>query len=146
MTDSTLIVWPLLAQVGLTAVVWMIMFRRRVGEMRRRRIAPDAVALSRQSRELLEDTAAADNFKNLFEIPVLFYVACLALASLGLVTGIQLFLAWAFVSLRVVHSVIQLTGNRVMHRFYAYLASSSCVFAMWALLAFDLWSSGGPVN
>lgn len=125
----------MLVQVALTGVVWMLMFRRRISEMGRRRIPPDAVALSGQASEKLQDTAAADNFRNLFEIPVLFYVVCLALAGQDLVTSLQLGFAWAFVLLRVAHSAIQLTYNRVMHRFYAYLLSSLCVFAMWALLA-----------
>ncbi|MGI9329622.1 MAG: MAPEG family protein [Gammaproteobacteria bacterium] len=129
------ILWPMIAQVLLTGVVWVVMFRRRISEMTQRRIPPDAVALSGQASEKLQDTAAADNFRNLFEIPVLFYVGCLSIAVFDLVTSLQLGLAWAFVLLRVGHSAIQLTYNRVMHRFYAYLLSSLCVFAMWALLA-----------
>lgn len=134
----SLIVWPLLAQVLLTAIVWVRMFTVRVAEMRARRISPQSVATSKGVATLLENTAAADNFRNLFEVPVLFFAACLTLAVLGMVTPLQLGLAWAFVALRVVHSFIQLTFNNVMHRFRVYLLSTLCVLAMWAVLAFQL--------
>ena len=129
------ILWPVLAQVLLTAVVWVRMFTARVAEMRARRIKPQEVATSRAIAEKLQNTQAADNFRNLFEVPVLFYAVCAMLVAIDAVTTPQLVLAWLFVGLRCAHSVIQLTYNRVMHRFGVYLASTLCVFGMWALLA-----------
>lgn len=137
MTRS-MILWPVLAQVLLTAIVWVRMFTVRVAEMRARRIRPQDVATSRAIASTLENAQAADNFRNLFEVPVLFFAVCAMLASLDAVTPPQLVLAWLFVSLRCAHSFIQLTYNRVMHRFKVYLASTACVFGMWALLAFRL--------
>ena len=92
--------------------------------------------------DALQDIAPADNFRNLFEVPVLFFAVCCALAVTDTVTGIQLALAWAFVALRAAHSFIHVTYNRVMHRFTVYVASTICVFAMWALFAWSLWKLG----
>jgi hypothetical protein len=136
--NRSVIFWPVLAQVLLTAIVWVRMFTVRVAEMRERRIKPQEVATSQAIGSKLQNIQAADNFRNLFEVPVLFFAVCAMLASLDAVTPPQLVLAWLFVGLRCAHSFIQLTYNRVMHRFRVYLASTVCVFGMWALLAFRL--------
>jgi hypothetical protein len=136
--NRALIFWPVLAQVLLTGIVWVRMLLVRVAEMRARRISPQSIATSREIANKLENVAPADNFRNLFEVPVLFFAACAALASLDLVTPVQLGLAWAFVGLRYAHSFIQLTSNRVMHRFRVYVLSTLCVFGMWAVFAFQI--------
>ena len=132
------ILFPALALVALTIVVWFRMYTSRAAEMRRERIHPQAVATSAQMAARLSDTRAADNFRNLFELPVLFYVALLVLASFGQVTPVTLLLAWMFVALRVVHSAIHCSYNRVVHRFYAYLAGGLVLWVLWGVIAFDL--------
>ena len=136
-----LIFWPVIAQVALVMVIWWRMYVTRVREMRSRRIRPQALATSRHM-SVLQDVTAADNFRNLFEIPVLFFAVCLALAVTDTVTPVQIALAWTFVALRAMHSLIHVTYNRVVHRFAAYVASSLCVFAMWALFAVSLARAG----
>ena len=133
------IVWPVLAQVALTAAVWVALYAVRLGELGRRRIDPQSLATSRLSAGVLENVAAADNFRNLFEVPVLFYALVPLVLLTGAGSGTLLGLAWAYVALRVLHSAIHLTYNRVLHRFAAYLASTLCLFAMWALYAVELW-------
>lgn len=144
MTDpaTRAILWPVLAQVALTAAVWVALYVARLGEMRRRRIDPQQVATSRVAAGVLENVAAADNFRNLFEVPVLFYALVPLLVLAHAVTGAELALAWAFVALRALHSAIHIGYNRVVHRFAAYAASTLCVFAMWLLLGAALWQ--GP--
>jgi len=136
--NRALIVWPVIAQVLLTAIVWVRLYVVRLGEMRARSISPQSIASSRAAATLLENTAAADNFRNLFEVPVLFFAVCITLASLDLVIPSQLALAWVFVGLRCIHSLIHLTSNRVIWRFGVYALSTVCVFGMWLLLAFQL--------
>ena len=136
---STAILWPLIAQVALTATVWLCLYVARLGEMGARRIDPQSVRTSQLAAGVLEKVAAADNFRNLFEVPVLFFAIGCVLAMTGRGTGAELVLAWGFVALRVLHSLIHLSYNRVVHRFAAYALSTLCVYAMWALLAFELW-------
>jgi hypothetical protein len=133
------IFWPMIAQAGLTAAAWVWMYVVRLGEMHRRRIDPQSLADSRMAAAL-EDVTPADNLRNLFEMPVLFFAVCLALAITDLATTAQLALAWLYVGLRAVHSLIHVTYNRVMHRFMVHVASTLVVFAMWGLFAVSLAS------
>ena len=136
--ESRLIFLPALAMAALTFVVWWRMYFMRIGEMTRERIHPQSVATSPQMAARLKDTRAADNFRNLFELPVLFYLALVVAALTGQVTAATLALAWVFVALRVAHSAIHCTYNRVWHRFYAYLAGGLVLWALWAVLAVGL--------
>jgi hypothetical protein len=136
--QPVVIFWPVIAQVSLTLMVAVRMYVVRVTEMRSRRVSPQSLATSREAAARLENVAAADNFRNLFELPVLFFAICPALYVTGHVTALQLGLAWAFVLFRCAHSLIHVTYNRVMHRFRAYFLSMVCVFAMWAVFAVQL--------
>ena len=129
---------PAFAMVALTFVVWLRLFFVRLAQMRRERIHPQAVATSAQATAMLTDSRASDNFRNLFELPVLFYTALLVAALTGLVTPVSLALAWAFVALRVVHSAIHCSYNKVMHRFYAYATGGFVLFALWAWMGWRL--------
>ena len=130
--------WPMLAQVAVTAVVWVRMYIVRIAELRARRINPQKLARSGPKSELLHNTDASDNFKNLFEVPVLFFVICLAIAASGTQSLLLLTMAWIFVALRALHSIIQTTYNLVMHRFPVYVLGTLVVFAMWALFGVRL--------
>ena len=129
MTDP---VWlPCAAMVGLTAAVWVKLYADRLGEMRAKRIDPQALASARATAQL-ERPQAAENFRNLFEVPVLFYVLCAALVLTGGSTPGFVSAALAYVALRIVHSLIHVTYNRVTHRFLVYVASTLLLFGMWA--------------
>ena len=78
---------------------------------------------------------ATRNYMNLFELPVLFYVGCLVAVVTGAETPALVALGWAYVAFRVAHSLIHVTYNHVMHRFYAFGASNAVLIAMWVLLA-----------
>lgn len=132
------IFYPMLAMVVLTAIVAVAMFRRRVTEMRTRRIHPQKIALSAQMASALDDTRAADNFRNLFEAPVLFYAGVLAVYATQLTSPAYVALAWAFVATRLAHSTIQCTYNRVMHRLVAFASGLFVLWTLYAVLAFDL--------
>ena len=125
-------VWqPCAAMVGLTAAVWVKLYVDRLGEMRARHIDPQALGTTREAASLLERPQAAENFRNLFEVPVLFYVLCAALVLSGGSTRGFVAAAWAYVGLRALHSLIHLTYNRVVHRFLVYVASTLLLFGMW---------------
>ena len=129
---------PAVAMVVLTFVVWLRMYVTRIGQMKRERIHPQAVAMSAQATAKLTDSRAADNFRNLFELPVLFYRALVVAAQAGLATTTVLALAWIFVALRVAHSWIQCTYNKVMHRFYVYCAGGFALWLLWGVLGYGL--------
>ena len=136
--NEKLIFHPALAMAGLTFVVWWRMYTMRIGQMKRERIHPQAVATSAEAAARLTDSRAADNFRNLFELPVLFYLALVVAAYAQLVTPLTLALAWVFVALRALHSYIQCTYNKVMHRFRAYVAGGIVLWVLWGVLAYGL--------
>jgi len=131
------------ALTGLVAIVWLRLYAVRLTEIRTRRIDPQRLARADEAVKLLENNSAADNLRNLFEIPVLFFTICLVLYVTGFVTPMQVSLAWGFVMLRGLHSFVHTTYNRVMHRFLAYAVSTIFVFTMWTLFAFELVRAGG---
>ena len=136
------LLYPVLALALLTFVVGLLMYRRRVAEMRRRRVAPQSVATSAQMAARLEDTRASDNFRNLFEMPVLFYAGMLVAYAAHLASPAYVAVSWAYVAARAAHSAIHCTTNRVMHRFPVFLASFGLLGALWALIAWDLLVAG----
>ena len=129
------ILWPVLALVALTFAVSIVMYRRRIADIRAKKIRLQSIALSAGMAAHLDDTRASDNYRNLFEGPVLFYVAALAAFALKVVTPAVLVIAWLYVACRVAHSLVHCTTNRVGHRFYAFVASHAVLFALWVVLA-----------
>jgi hypothetical protein len=115
----------------LSFVVTGFMLRSRVGEMKRNRIHPQKVASRAQTIGTLSDTNAADNYLNLFEMPVLFYTLCLALYLTQLLSLPMLVAAWAYVGLRCLHSFIHVGYNKVMHRFQVFAISVVLLMLMW---------------
>ena len=127
-------IWlPCSAMVLVTALVWVKLYADRLTEMRSKRIDPQSLSTTRAAAGKLENTQAADNFRNLFEVPVLFYVLCIAIAVNGGSTPDLVRAAWVFVGLRSLHSLVHVSYNRVTHRFIVYAASTVLLFGMWAV-------------
>lgn len=72
----------------------------------------------------------AHNYSHLMEQPTVFYAVALSLALMGLGGGISLWLAWAYVGLRVLHSLVQATSNIVHRRFLVFIAASLCLLGL----------------
>jgi len=127
---------PLLALVLLTFVVWVYMYVTRLSEIRRKSIDPQALDTRAHGQALLTDSPEPlDNLKNLFELPILFYVAIMLALVLMIQDQALVQLAWGYVALRCLHSLVHCTYNRVMHRFTAYVASCLVLMLIWARLA-----------
>ena len=130
--QQTAIFRPLLALMLLTLVVWVYMYVRRIAFIRRERI--DARRLEIPG-ELARVSPAAisnpsDNLKNLFELPIVFYALGLILFVTQRVDATYLAAAWVFVGFRAAHSAVHCKFNRVMLRFYCYLAASLALWFM----------------
>ena len=132
------ILLPPTALALLTGVVFIKLYRDRVAELRARRIHPQQMATARQAQETLQNVASSDHFRNLFEVPVLFYVLCGFLAITRLTNLLLLACAWGYVSLRAVHTYVHLTSNVVIRRFQLFFASTIVLYLMWVLFAVRL--------
>jgi len=103
----------------------------RVREMRSKRIHPQAVANTVTMAARLDNVQIADNFRNLFETPVLFFaLAAIALAT-GYVPDWLVICSWVYFALRLLHSLIHCTYNKVYHRLAVFLASFGLLVGMW---------------
>jgi hypothetical protein len=140
-TPAPAILWPAVAMASLTFLVWVRLYHLRLGEMARKRIDAQALASAADSARLLLDTRASDNFRNLFELPVLFYAALLLALWAGADDPALRVLAWSFAAARVVHSGIHCTYNRVMHRFAVYALGGLLLWTLWARLCWLLLSA-----
>ncbi len=123
---------PIIALAIWTMLVWVWMYATRLPAMARAKI--DGTKLvGATGHSLRDDLVAAgeeraswvaDNYNHLLEQPVLFYAVGLVLAVIGAGVGSNAALAWAYVGLRVLHSLVQILGNRVLARFSVFALAS----------------------
>ncbi len=126
------ILLPMLGMMLLTFAVWVYMYVLRIGHIVRQRIHPQKLTTPDKVAALIPEPVSypAYNFRNLLELPILFYALCLLLYVAGTVDSWDLLAAWLFLVLRIVHSAIHCTVNIVRYRFYAYFASALVLWIM----------------
>jgi hypothetical protein len=131
MQDSE-ILQPFLALMLLTVVVWVAMYVKRIGYLKAHQVPPQKLTTPDQVAAIIPESVQlpAYNLRNLLELPVLFYLICLYLFVTGTSDSLYLLLAWIYVALRALHSLIHCTRNIVMQRFLVYFASSLVLFLM----------------
>ena len=119
------ILQPVFAMGLLTLAITIWMFVTRIPEMNRRRIDPQQAQDTSRLRDLLppEIMRVSNNYNHLFEQPALFYAIAISIALLDQVDSLQILCAWAYVGLRVAHSLVQATVDIVMIRFSLFLLS-----------------------
>jgi len=135
---STAIFLPVVALVFWTFIVLLLIPRARFKAARARRVTAADFALGESENVPPEVRLPNRNFMNLLETPVLFYVACITLYAIGKVDAWALGLAWLYVALRVAHSLVHLTYNKVIHRLRVYAASIVALMALWVRIALAL--------
>ncbi|MEO9463257.1 MAG: MAPEG family protein [Marinomonas sp.] len=129
------ILQPIVVLAIWTMIMWAWMYATRIPAMQK---APDVdtsnlVGTTGASlRAALPDSVnwKADNYNHLHEQPTVFYAIAITLALLGLGDGLNALLAWIYVGLRVAHSLVQVTANKVMVRFVLFALSSLVLIAM----------------
>ena len=122
-----LVAWTLVMQVWLYAVRFPAI--RRAGLSMKGRVGSKTGSLD----GVVEDHVQwkAHNYNHLMEQPTLFYAVALSLALLG--GGdvrINVWLAWAYVAFRILHSLVQATVNVVKWRFLAFIGASLCLVGL----------------
>ena len=125
---------PLVALVAWTLVMLLWTYVTRMPAMRsagidlKSRVGGRGVNL--EGRVPDEVMWVSHNYNHLMEQPTLFYAICIALALMEFGGGINLYLAWGYVGLRIVHSLIQATYNRVYHRFLVFGLATICLIGL----------------
>jgi hypothetical protein len=133
---------PFFATVFLTLLVWVYMYIRRIGFITSQKIRPQDLAAPSPVVHIWPPAVSnpSDNLKNLFEIPVLFYVLVLYLFITKQVDAIYVNAAWVFVVFRALHSIVHCTFNLIMLRFYLYLFATLAVWFIAIRAAFIYFS------
>jgi hypothetical protein len=129
---------PILQPVVLLAAWTMFMcawlYATRIPAMRRLKVDPDSLARDPEASldKLLPPPMQwkAHNYNHLHEAPTVFYAVCLVLALVGQGGGLNAGLAWAYLGIRVVHSLVQVTVNKVMLRWALFMASTLALAAL----------------
>jgi len=117
---------PVLALVAWTLVMWTWMYATRLPAMKAAGIDPQQAADAGSLAQHLPPGTrwVADNYNHLHEQPTIFYALMFFAALTGGGDATAVSLAWAYVALRVVHSLVQATVNRVVVRFSVFAAGS----------------------
>ncbi|HXA40194.1 MAG TPA: MAPEG family protein [Phenylobacterium sp.] len=123
---------PVVALVLWTFVMWAWLYATRIPAIVALKIVYDPKRPASEFNDLIPPRVRwkADNYNHLMEQPTLFYATALALAILGQGAGLNLWLAWAYVALRVVHSLAQATANVIVVRFSIFMAGSVVLLAL----------------
>ena len=128
------ILQPVVALLAWTMVMWVWMYATRIPAMLKAGIDAKGMVGSTGAslRAQLPDTVSwkADNYNHLHEAPTLFYAVAIVLAIIGQGDGFNTVLAWTYVGLRVLHSIVQSTVNRVALRFALFALSSLALMAL----------------
>ena len=134
MIDHSPILAPIVALVAWSLVMWLWMYATRLPAMSAAKIDTKNLVggSGADLKKVIPPQAQwpADNYNHLMEQPTLFYAIALVLAMLGAGGGVNLMIAWAYVVLRIAHSIVQATFNRVIIRFAIFSLSTLCLMAL----------------
>jgi hypothetical protein len=132
MTASVQYIGPVLALITWTMVMWLWMYATRLPAMRAARMKPDPNAPRGEQMSTLSPHVRwkADNYNHLLEQPTLFYALAISLALLGVQKKTALMFAWAYVFLRIGHSIVQALINKIEIRFLLFALSNIPLFAL----------------
>jgi hypothetical protein len=131
--QQQLIFAPMGVLAFLTFAVLAIVPFRRFAAGRAGHVTADDFRYGESARVPGEVSVANRAMMNLLEVPLLFYVACLMYFVAGKVDGVVLATAWTYVALRVIHTLIHLSYNRVLHRLVPFAISNILLLAFWAM-------------
>lgn len=131
MTPDRALLLPVLALVLWTFVMWSWMYATRIPAIMKSRMRLDPMAPRGEQMATLPAQVRwkADNYNHLFEQPTIFYATAIALALIPH-TSTDVTLAWAYVALRVVHSLVQALVNIIELRFALFMISSLVLLAL----------------
>ena len=142
---------PVVALVAWTLIVMFWMLVSRFGEFRRLGITPTKIPDGARGVDLEGRAAPAaqwksHNYNHLMEQPTIFYAVALSLAMMNFGGGINYWLAWGYVGLRIRHSLIQCTVNVVRFRLAVFALASLCLLGLTVHAGFRILHDCGIIG
>lgn len=132
MTINLELLGPVIALVAWSMVMWIWLYATRLPAMFAANMKPDPNAPRGEQMATLPPKVRwkADNYTHLMEQPTIFYALVISLTMLGLQSQAALVFAWAYVLLRVLHSLVQALVNKIEVRFLVFALSNIPLFAL----------------
>ena len=124
---------PVLALVIWSLIVWVILYARRIPMLKGADLNNDSAKSpdgAWKEQLPLKVQAPAHNYNHLMEQPTIFYALIFFLFLAEKQSAVGLTLAWAYVALRVIHSLIQMNAGAVPPRFLVFSLSTFCLMGM----------------
>ena len=126
---------PVVALVAWSLVVMLWMVATRLPAMRKAGISLSSAPPGSRGSQLdgvVDDSVQwkSHNYNHLMEQPTLFYAIAITLALMDMGGGLNYWLAWAYVGFRVIHSLVQVTVNRLIYRTPIWVLASLCLIAL----------------
>lgn len=125
---------PVIVLVAWSMVMWVWMYATRLPAVRAANLKLDPNAPRGEQMATLPPSVRwkSDNYTHLMEQPTIFYALAISLAVLGDGSGVNAYLAWGYVVLRIIHSFVQSLINKIEIRFLVFLLSNVVLFALTA--------------
>ena len=133
---------PVIALATWTFLVLLLIPFVRVRSVRRREIGPNDFKYGESPAVPASVSIPNRNYMNLLELPMLFYVVCVVLYVTAGTSRLAVIVAWIYVALRVVHSLIHLSYNRVIHRLSVFALSNTALGSLWVMAGLHIASRG----
>jgi len=123
---SVEILGPVVALVSWSMIMWVWMYATRIPAIHAARMKLDSNAPRGEQMSTLPSHVRwkADNYNHLMEQPTIFYALAISIALMGEGSGVNLYIAWAYVVLRIVHSLVQSLINKIEVRFLLFILSN----------------------
>lgn len=138
MTQKATMLLPVLGMIILTIGVALLMLKRRYRAVLKDGLHPSYFKLNRGAKLPNYVVQVTQHYENLFEAPMLFYIAIIFVLVLDQVDSIYIILSWVYLFSRIAHAYIHTTYNALRHRKNVFLISSMILVALWAKLAIDM--------
>ena len=135
--SSNHIFWPVLAQVLLTLVMFIVLGARKAKAVKAGKVNREQAALdNRVWPEYV--VKVSNNIANQFEVPILFYILCVVLYSINAAGTVAIVLAWLFVASRYAHAWVHVGSNYVPVRMRLFMVGCVVLLSMLAVAASKL--------
>ena len=136
------ILYPLFALAAWTFLVLLLIPFVRVRSVRRREVRPNDFKYGESAAVPPGGSIPNRNYMNLLELPMLFYAVCLVLFVTAGGSSVPVAVAWVYVGLRIVHSLIHLTYNQVIHRLSVFALSNAALVSLWVMAGAHIAAKG----
>ena len=152
MHEYSPILAPVVALIAWTLLMMLWMMVARFGYFRKVGVTLGTIPRGSRGPNLDANPAAAEtqwkshNYNHLMEQPTIFYAVSLSLAMMNFGGGINYWLAWGYVGLRIVHSLIQATVNIVLYRFTIFALATFCLLGLTVHAGFRILHDCGVIG